>query len=331
MKTIKLFGAFILSLFTVCLISCNKDDDGSDSDPTVPTYEATFNVSLGYKYKVTDTNSNQVLVDVDYGIADMNMLAYVIHRESDGHYIKMGRIGLSTLQNITTDNIASVKELLPEGKYYITFVAFKDLQIVQGSSDFLTFFKFFTQNYEDAIMQVPNDYIHYATAKIEISATDGTNNQTLMVLKKMTTDLIFEFDNVDIIPTNNSYSLTVGVENIPSAFFIKTGKTLTAKETKEKGLYLYSGSRNIMPLASKDTKALVTTFHTLSNDSLPMSDRGKYWFEFKESANGGKQIKAVSENLDEFSPNHTSSMYIYGLYNEGQLLINKTETTKHKL
>ncbi len=331
MKTINLFGTFILSLFTLCLISCNKDDDGSDSTPTVPTYEATFNVSLGYKHKVTDTNSNQVLVDVDYGVTNMNMLAYVIHNESNGHFIKMGKISLSTLQSITTDNIASVKDSLPEGKYYITFVAFKDFQIDPQSNNFLAFFNSVTKNYEDAIIQVPNDYIHYATAEFEVSATNGADNHMLMVLKKMTTDLIFEFDNADIIPTNNTYNLTVGVENIPSAFFIKTGKTLTVKETQEKGLYLYSGSRNIITLANKDTKAVVTTFHTLSNDNLPISDRGKYWFEFKESANGGKQIKAASKNLDEFSPDHTSSMYIYDLYDKGQALINKTETTKHEL
>ncbi|MCE5227852.1 MAG: hypothetical protein LLG05_18590 [Porphyromonadaceae bacterium] len=38
----------------------------------------------------------------------------------------------------------------------------------------------------------------------------------------------------------------------------------------------------------------------------------------KESSDGGKQIKAASVDLDEFSPDHSSSMYIYGLYDEEQ-------------
>jgi hypothetical protein len=143
----------------------------------------------------------------------------------------------------------------------------------------------------------------------------------LLVLEKMTTDLIFEFADADKAPGSDAYRLTVGVENIPSAFFIATGKTLTVKETKERGLYLYSGSRDVPVPAGAGQKAVVTTFHSLSNDNLPVSDRGKYWFEFKENFNGGEQIKAVSEELDEFSPDHSSSMYIYGLYDEEQPVV----------
>jgi hypothetical protein len=87
MKTINLFGAVLLSLFTICFVSCNKDEDnGFDPVPLVSTYETTFNVTLGYNYKVTDTNSDQVLVDVDYGVADVNTFIYVIHTKSIGRY-----------------------------------------------------------------------------------------------------------------------------------------------------------------------------------------------------------------------------------------------------
>jgi len=317
MKTIRLFGAVILSLFTICFVSCSKDDNDVP-EPIVPEYKTTFNFTLGYKHKVTDINSGQVLVDVDYGVTDMNTLVYVIHRKSDGHFFKLGGITRSKLQNITTDNIASVSDSLPEGKYHITFVAFKEVNITSES----TFVKIVTKNlikkYDEAIMQIPNDYVHYSTTEFEVSAIESVNEPVYLLLKKMTTDLIFEFVDADKIPNSNDYRLTVGVENIPSAFFIATGKTLTAKETGEKGLYLYSGNQNVAIPATQNAKAVVTTFHTLSNDNIPTADRGKYWFEFKESANGGKQIKAASIDLDKFSSDYASAMYIYGLYDKGQ-------------
>lgn len=314
MKTIRLFIAVILSLFFICFVSCSKDDNnGLEPIPSVATYKTTFNVALGYKYKVTNTNSGQVLVDVDYGVSDVNTLIYVIHRKSDGHFFKMGGITRSKLQNITSDNIASVSDSLPEGKYYITFVAFKEIHITSEA-----FIKHLIKNYAEAVMQIPNDYVHYATTEFEVSTIDGVNKPVFLLLKKMTTDLIFEFADADKIPNSNDYRLTVGVENIPSAFFIATGKTLTTKETTEKGLYQYSANRDVAIPATQGAKAVVATFHTLSNDNIPTADRGKYWFEFKESANGGKQIKVASEYLDKFTSDHSSAMYIYGLYDKEQ-------------
>ena len=319
MKTINLSGTILLFLFTIYFVSCSKDDnDIPKPDPTVPEYKTMFNVALGYKYKVTDTNSGQVLVDVHYEVADVKMLVYVIHRKSDGHYLKMGRISPSKLQDITTDNIASVGDSLPEGKYHITFVACKDFLFASHSTDARTFLEPLTKNYDEAVMQIPNDYVHYATSEFEVSADGGVNEPVFLLLKKMTTDLIFEFADADKVPNNNDYHLSVGVENIPSVFFIASGKTLTAKETEEKGLHLYSGNRNVVIPATQAAKAVVTTFHTLSNDNIPTADRGKYWFEFKESANGGKQIKVASEDLDKFTSDHSSAMYIYGLYDKGQ-------------
>ncbi len=318
MKIINLSGTILLFLFTICFISCSKNDNnGLEPIPSVATYKTTFNVALGYKYKVTDTNSGQILVDVDYGVSDVNTLVYVIHRKSDKHCLKMGRISPSELQDITTDNIASVSDSLPEGKYYITFAAFKNFQIT-NSKDAQLFFEPLTRDYAEAVMQIPNDYVHYATTEFEVSTIDGVNKPVFLLLNKMTTDLIFEFDNADKVPNSNDYRLTVGVENIPSAFFIATGKTLTAKETKEKGLYQYSANRDVAIPATQGAKAVVSTFHTLSNDNIPTADRGKYWFEFKESANGGKQIKVASEYLDKFTSDHSSAMYIYGLYDKEQ-------------
>ncbi len=321
MRTINLFGLILLSFFTTCFVSC--DDDNNDLVPAVPSYETTFNIVADYDYQVTDTESGQTLVNVNYGVADMSTLAYVIHKENDGSVFKMVRITPSLLKDITTDNVATVKDTLPEGKYYVTFIAFKDFQVVPGSANDNVFFKPLANNYEEAIMQIPNDYVHYATTEFEVSSIDGANMPILMLLKKMTTELIFEFYDAYKVTGNNDYSLTVGVENIPSAFFIATGKTLSAKEVEERGLTRYSGERNVPLSADDGNHAVVTTFHTLSNDNIPESDRGRYWFEFKENFNGGKQIRAASEELYEFSPDFSSSMYIYGLYDEEQSVEHK--------
>ena len=137
----------------------------------------------------------------------------------------------------------------------------------------------------------------------------------------MKTDLVFEFTDADKVPDSSWYRLTVGVDSIPSAFFIATGKTLSAKETEEKKLFLYSGEQNVSLHTTAGDRAVVATFHSLSNNNLQVADRGRYWFEFKENFNGGKQILAVSENIDEFSPEHSSSIYTYGLYDEEQALV----------
>ncbi len=166
MNSINLFKVFFGLFFSFIIVSCNKDDDGSEPGPPLPpitTYETTFNVTLGYTYKVTDTNTGQVLVDVDYGVDDVNALVCVIHRESDGQYLKLYKLDASSLKNITTNNIAEVKNTLPEGKYYITFVAFKDFAV--KGSDIPTFFKSLTKKYDEAVMQIPNDYVHYATTE----------------------------------------------------------------------------------------------------------------------------------------------------------------------
>jgi len=308
--------------FSITVVSCNKDDDGSEPEPPVlpvPSYETTFNVTLGYSYKVTDTNTGQVLVDVDYGVADVNTLVCVIHRKSDGHYLKLYKMNTSSLKNITTNNIATIKDSLPEGKYYITFVAFKNFT-VEGAG-IPVFFESLTRKYDEAVMQIPNDYVHYATTEFEVSAMDGANNPVSLILKKKTTDLIFEFYDASKVPDPYDYRLTVGVDSIPSAFFIATGKTLTVKETEEKKLNLYSGEQIVSLFTSDGHNAVVTTFHSLSNDNLPIADRGRYWFEFKENVNGGKQIKAASEELNAFSSEYSSTMYIYGLYDEQQSIV----------
>jgi hypothetical protein len=322
MNSTYLFKAIFFLFFSITIVSCSKDDDTPEPEPPllpVTSYETKFNVTLKYGYEVTDTKTDQVLVDVDYGVADVNTLVYVIHRESDGKYIKLCKMGASSVKNITTDNIAVVKDTLPEGKYYITFVAFKDF-VVEGS-DVLTFFKALTKNYNEAVMQIPNDYVHYATTEFKVSAIVGENKPIAMALKKMTTDLIFEFTDADKVANSSRYRLNVGLDKIPSAFFIASGKTLSAKETEANKLYLYSGQQNVSLLTSGGHKAVVTTFHSLSNDNLQPSDRGKYWFEFKENFDGGKQIRAVSEDLDELSAVVSSSMYAYGLFDKEQALV----------
>lgn len=322
MKSISLFKVLFLLLFSVTIVSCNKDDDNPAPEPplpTVPTYKTSFDISLGYTIKVTDTETKQVLVDVDYGIADVNTLVYVIHRESDGHFFKLNKMNASVLKNSTTDNIATVKDTLPEGKYYITFVAFKDF-VVEGS-DVLTFFKPLTKNYDEAVMQIPNDYVHYATTEFEVSANDGANKPVPLDLKKLTTDLILEFTDADKVANSSRYRLNVGVEKIPSAFFIASGKTLSAKETEENKLYFYSGEQNVPLYTSEGHKKVVAVFHSLSNDNLQPSDRGKYWFEFKETLDSGKPIRAVSKELDEFSASFSFSMYAYGLFDKQQALV----------
>ena len=314
MKAIKLLKILPLILLFISVISCNQDD-GLEPVPLVPVYETTFNVTLGYTYKVTDTNTGQVLVDINYGVEDVSTLLYVIHSKSDGSYVKMVKItDPSIIKEATTDNVTTLTDALPEGDYYITFVAFKDFA-VEGVN-VRTLLRPLTQNYDEAIIQVPNDYIHYATAEVSISVNEEFNQPLLMVLKKMTTDLIFEFAEAGEIPNPSAYRLTVGVKNIPSAFFVATGETLTANETEEKDLCFYSGERDVDLLTNDGQSAVVTIFHSLSNDQLPVSDRGSYWFEFKESADGGDTIKAVSKELDRFSPDYSTSMYIYGLSDE---------------
>ena len=315
MKLINILKAILFLFFSITVVSCNEDDDAPNpAPPLLPEtlYKTTFNITQNYAHKITDDNTGQVLVDVDYGIADVNTLVYVIHQQSEGKYIKLRNMDDSSVKNITTDNIAVVTDSLPEGKYYITFVAFKDFAVT--GSDVLTFFESLTKNYDEAMMQIPNDYVHYATTEFEVSAIDGANQPVTLDLEKMTTDLIFEFTDADKVPDFYDYSLTVGVDSIPSAFFIASGKTLSTKETEENKLHLYSGEQNVPLLTTAGDKAVVATFHSLANDNLPSSDRGKYWFEFKENFDGGKQIKAVSEKLGEFSFELSSSMYIYELY-----------------
>lgn len=320
MNSISLFKVLFLLLFSVTIVSCNKDDDNPTPEPplpTVPTYKTSFDISLGYTIKVTDTETKQVLVDVDYGITDVNTLVYVIHRESDGHFYRMRKVSPDKLQGI--DNIASVSDSLPEGKYWVTFIAFKDF-VVKGS-DVLTFFKPLTKNYNEVVMQIPNDYIHYATTEFKVSAIEGENKPISMALKKMTTDLIFEFIDADKVANSSRYRLNVGVEKVPSAFFIASGKTLSAKETEENKLNLYSGEQNVPLYTSEGHKKVVAVFHSLSNDNLQPSDRGKYWFEFKETLDSGKPIRAVSKELDEFSASFSFSMYAYGLFDKQQALV----------
>ncbi len=326
MNSISLHRIFILLILSVFVVSCDKYDDNPVPVPSVPTYKTLFNVTLKYGYKVTDAKTDQVLVDVDYGVADVNTLVYVIHPQSDGKYIKLRKMGASSVKDITTDNIAVVTDSLPEGKYYITFVAFKDFT-VEGV-DIPVFFESLTKNYNEAVMQIPNDYIHYATTEFEVSAIDGANQPVSLDLEKMTTDLIFEFTDADKVPDSSGYRLTVGVDSIPSAFFIATGKTLSPKETEEKKLHLYSGEQDIPLHISAGEKSVITTFHSLANDNLQSSDRGRYWFEFKENFNGGKQIRAVSEELGEFSASFSFSMYAYGLFDKEQALVKSVRKTE---
>lgn len=316
------FRLFLIPFLVLsfALFSCNNDDEGNEPPPLppgVPTYTTNFKITLSYLYQVTNANNGEVLVDVNYGIGDMSMVAYVIHNKEDGSFNRMALIEPDKLNNLIRDNIATVPVRLEAGEYYVTFVAFKNTKIT-SYSDVKLFLDPLKVNYTDAIAQVPNDYVHYETAEVKVYPNDEERNQLNMLLQKMTTDLIFEFSDAYKVPSNAGYSLTTGVENVPSAFFIATGKTLTAKEAQDNNVHLYTGQRQVQVPPTKGKEAVVTTFHTLANDNLPEADRGRYWFEFKENFTGGKQLKVASEALYRFTPDYSSSMYMYGLYDEAK-------------
>lgn len=319
MKKLKLFFIPFLVLSLV-LFSCSSNEKIGDDDdnpppapPSAPFCKVNVDVALSYAYKVTNTDNNEVLVDVNYKLPDMKTLILVVHRKSDGKYTQISYTTPITLNNHIKENILTLPLHLKEGEYYITFVAFKDTEI--NSSIFLAPLM---KDYQNAVVQVPNDYVHYATKEIKVLPDKENKNSVQMRLEKKTTDIIFEFADAHKVPNRKFYKLTVGVENIPSAFFVATGKTLTTKEVEDRMLHIYTNERQISVPTIDGKDAAVTTFHSLSNGNLPEADRGKYWFEFKENVEDGDIIRKVSKAFEKFEPSLSSSMYIYQLYDQDE-------------
>lgn len=262
-------------------------------EPTAPfQYLTLVDVSLGADYKVLNEKASYLVKHVKHSIADVQTLVYSIHRKVDGVSVGGGSYGQERIKDEMKDGVFSFGKKLLEGEYYVSVVAMmSDDGFNHLSMDALH------QNYEDAVVHIGNSHVYYGTMEVEVKADEGVVNRSALHLRKMTTDLVFEFTGIDQLPNVNikdKYILAVGVKDIPSAFFLSTGITLTDREVGGKGLQKYKGEIAYRLPVQGSSKSFVMQYHTLVNDNLANTEneRGVYWYELSEKQEDGQYSSA---------------------------------------
>lgn len=320
-------------LFGFVLFSCSdsKSEEGGEVPPTDNTYTIPVDVWLFAKYSSVNEGSGETIIDVDHTIADAQTLIYVVHEKTTGKFSGMHKLDGEEFKKLVADDQFTYKLSLEEGEYYLSVVAMMDTKLTATNT--ANFLKPMTQDYKDAVAQVPNDYIYYRTTEIEVvpNATEQ-NKKVAMSLNRMTTDIVYEFVDAYKVPTEGEYTFQIGVNEIPAAFYLSTGKTLTDKEVKSQKLNKYTAVHTL-PVPTTKTKELVATFHALRNGHLEntAAERGEYWFEFSQMVEKGsemekekKVLKTDKRVLDEYE----ESAYFYLTINDLYTAKESTIVTK---
>lgn len=316
MKILKL--AVVCLLLSVVSFSCSSNDDPEGPTVCPPEfiqYDFAVDFSLSSKYSVTDKPTGHVIVDVNHTIASTQTFVYAIHRQVDGTVVSANVIIKERINNEVKNNVLPVTAKLLPGKYYVSAVAMMNDDASAGSYAYMDELK---KNYKEAVVQTYNTYTYYKTMEIEVLPdSQSAKNKATMDLEKITADLVFEIVGLKPTLPKDKYFFVATANDIPSAFFLSTGKTLTSKEMEDRNLKKYKATRSFkLPHSTDATKQLVTQFHSLINDNLPdtPAERGTIGYKVEElSGDEYITLEETTNPIDEIKPATSFHLYIHKL------------------
>lgn len=316
----KMFKLLALSMIILpFFFSCS--DDNSDPEPIIPKAKLKLEVKLSSSTSESTVNG-EVVSKVDYNMSNIGSLIYVVHRADNGQFLKLYNLDAKALEAITKDGVTTLEDdNLPFGSYYISLVVTTqdklDSKLLEGLS----------KEYSKAACQVPNNHIYYKTMEVACELPNDMSPEFVKEdlefnveaqLQLITGEFVFLLpEGSKGIPAGANFNMTMEVTNVPSAFFLKSGKTLNNKEVKELDLYKYN---NKFEITNRFDKQLVAKYYMLANHELEDSaeERGYFKFIYKEDAASNVETKSIGIKFPERKQdeNHydNGAIYLYELY-----------------
>lgn len=297
------------------MFSCDNDDVNGESviEPDDPTAYLTLDLKVDeFKYKSENTVTGEVSVDIDCKMDNMTEVILVVHSAGSGDFVGMKTITDIASMKDKEGNYLISDYVLPFGSYYMTVIAaMVDEPLTQ--KDLLPM----TLSYTEAACRIPNTIVCYKTFKLELEA-DNEFQDVKHFRETVNLDLItkgffsYEIADWDKVPQGAKIEAVARLRQLPAAFFIHTGRTLSEEEHEQLGLSLYGEVVTIKEVPSKQN---VVTYLVLSNEHLNdlPAHRGIFSFTYKEDGELKKESKdiALKKHGDE---NWSGYTYIEDLY-----------------
>lgn len=300
MKKTFLYPLLFFGILLATLFSCSDDNVVVDPPPP-PSAMLTLNIDLP---KSSSSGSNpetgEIYYEYKYTIGDMADLFLVIHKVEDESFVQFQRADLEQL-TIEGGILTWDKIFLPFGKYYITLIANSeevlDAKLLSKLSD----------KYSNAVCQVPCADIFYKTFEIEMQEDPALTAENVLshpFTKSLTLELltkgrwVYLISDWDKVPKDAKVEAMAEIKDLPSAFFIKTGKTLTTEEHKSNEVFKYS---NTFSVTEVQEKLLFVSYPLLSNSELEdvPEEKGQFTFTFMQDEELIKTEKIEMPHLKE--------------------------------
>lgn len=306
------------------LFSCSNDDDNSKNDPPTTTYNAKLKLSARLNYSsYLHQIGEEIISEVDYNMGNIASLIYVVHNADNGAFVKFINIDKSSIPTVDQNKFTIIEDSeLPFGNYYISLIVTTDNKL---SNKLLA--KGLMHEYSKAACQIPNNHIYYSTIKVSCMPPNGQSVESVKeniefsaetILKQITGEFIVLLpEGSKKIPEDAKFSITTEIVNLPSAFFIKDGTTLSNEEVKELGLYKYNKK---VELTERYDSQLTAKYFLLGNNHLNATpeERGYFTLTYKENTDSEDITKLIEIDIPECRQEeyYTTSdfIYIYDLY-----------------
>jgi len=286
----------------ISLFSCSDSD--KDVEIEKEPAKAILSLQIESLYlTIKHLINDEVITDVEHKPDDFTQLVYVIHRADDGQFIKYQILTKEEIADLIEDNVIILKDdNLPFGRYYITLIAPIGDKLEKSSLESLTL------NYFKAACRIPNNYIYYKTMEVDCTPPHGMLPEYIeedieftakAFLQVMTGEFNFLLPKGSKdIPKDANFNMKIEITDLPSAFFIETGKTLNNKEMQNLNLEKYNKTFEI---TKPFNEMLTTKFFLLANNELENNreERGHFKFVYKEDAESDMVTKLYEFTMEE--------------------------------
>lgn len=303
----KLYLPFLFFTITTCLFySCTNDDD-IEPIPEASPLKLSLNIALSgnSSITITDPNTGEELATTKTLFSDFVEFVLLIHKVDDEQFVDFLR---------ATPSIDKEEEVfiwddieLPAGDYYATVITYTEAKL---TSDFK---KNLSTKYSEAVCELPNTKVFYKTLIINM---DGKRTQTHEIIKldaAYAGQLNIVFEDLEKVAANSSIEVSVEAKDLPSAFYIKTGETLTTQEHKNYGISKFN-NKNTYTFNSSLNEKPVIYFPFYSNTRLDNTPKEKGVIILNSKVNG------KLTNTEEYEVPNTKEGDTQGLHLIGFLI-----------
>lgn len=308
-KLFLIFPSILFLLFS----SCNDDDCKTcgEKEPEQPV-EFALQISLpNYTKEVTDTETGEVVYKTSCNVEDIVDVLFVVHlKEMEGvvnqdeKFIFYKRLQKGDFKQVE-DFLLLDEQKLPLGSYYFTLIA-----STEPFTNFSSLSKV-SEQYSKAALQIPFADVYYKTFEVRLDDNTKAVVEEVELDRLTSGHIIFSIVDWNKVPKDAKIEVTGEIKDLPTAFYLKTGETLTSEEHEK---YSFDKHNGIFRLNRIQDKRLFVSYPLLRNSKLDNTakERGVFLFSFNQNNELMKTENIVTPEVSN-STLYTAvhSLYLY--------------------